>query len=92
MVVDNELSEPFDLNEGVRQGCPASPTVFAIYIDQLEQFIDERLRDSTATTRTKYRYLGRMLPMLLFADDIVLMGSGSEAIHQLLTIVREFLQ
>ena len=33
-----------------------------------------------------------MIPMLLFADDIVLMGAGSEAIHQLLTILRDFLQ
>jgi hypothetical protein len=32
---NNTLSEPIDINKAVGQGCPLSPTLFNIYLDEI---------------------------------------------------------
>ena len=36
VMVDGKLSDFFDMDEGVRQGCPALPTVFSLYMDYIK--------------------------------------------------------
>ena len=40
VLIGSEYSAPFPMREGVRQGCPASPLVFSLFADRVEQFID----------------------------------------------------
>jgi hypothetical protein len=78
----NELSEPVPLHRGVRQGDPASPLLFNIFINDLltncEAFgvqvpwvPDER--DPTKN---------RCLSGLMFADDVVLLAPTPEKLQQ----------
>jgi hypothetical protein len=59
-------SEEINCNIGVKQGCPLSPTLFGIYIDKLEDCLEEAgCVDPTLT--------GIVIILLLYIDDIVLM-------------------
>ena len=36
ILIGQAFSRPFEMREGVRQGCPASPLVFSLYADRIE--------------------------------------------------------
>ena len=37
--IGQHFSLSFAVNDGVRQGCPASPLVFSLFMDRLERFL-----------------------------------------------------
>ena len=48
VLIGRDYSRPFRMVEGVRQGCPASPLVFSLYMDRLEEYMrSERLAGMT---------------------------------------------
>ena len=76
---------PFDVHAGVRQGCPASPLVFSLYMDRLERFLaSEVLASLSPQERDAIRMVGLVLPMLLFADDIVFLATSRIVMQRLL--------
>lgn len=88
--MDGQLGTSFGLDEGVRQGCPASPTVFSLYMDRLEAFLAAELSTCSARERAKVRFLGMMLPLMLFADDIVLLARDIATMRRLLAVLASF--
>jgi len=80
VVVDGELSEVFSVDQGVRQGCPASPLVFSLFMDRLEAFVQSGVGEWTYRERASIRLAGKLIPLLLFADDIVLVGKSPELV------------
>ena len=52
---------------GVKQGCPLSPTLFGMYVDEVSDYID-RFNDCGA------QLAGTWISLLLYADDIVLIA------------------
>jgi len=63
---------------GLRQGCPLSPLLFALYINEMAEEVKK------ASCGVK---LGQLeVSILMFADDVVLLSSSPEGLQKLLNI------
>ena len=80
--VNSDLTEWFGVNCGVKQGCILSPTLFAMYIDDLV----EQLRAVNAGVECGER----VVSSLLYADDIVLLAPDVECLQKQIKIVEEW--
>jgi hypothetical protein len=74
-------SDWFESTAGVKQGCPLSPTLFGLYIDHLEEFWAMKQKSSLSDRRPR---------LLLYADDIVLLGYSAAELQSLLNLLDEF--
>jgi hypothetical protein len=62
---------------GVKQGCPLSPTLFGIYIDELEAFLHEHIQESDRCPLHKV-----LKSILFFVDDVVLLASSPHGLQR----------
>ena len=76
VVHNNELTEPFSVSTGVRQGCILSPILFSLAIDWLMRSVTEGQRRGLQWTLTT------TLEDLDYADDLGLMSHRLEDIQQ----------
>ena len=74
----------FDCSIGVKQGCPASPLLFGLYLDELEQIL-EQAPDIDAPSFAEI-----LLVILLFADDIALFSYSQSGLQRQLDILADF--
>jgi len=85
---NNKLSKPVEINKGIRQGCPLSPKLFNIYLDEI--ITKWQNQDITGIKLSKNQQLSK----LLFADEQVIMadteGSIQKAAHKLNQIITEY--
>lgn len=78
------LGATFNSTRGVKQGDPLSPLLFGLFIDRLEAWLCERLPDCGVQ-------LGeRWLRLLLYADDLMLIGLTAQQLQSLLDCLQEF--
>ncbi|MCO5579302.1 hypothetical protein L7F22_033156 [Adiantum nelumboides] len=77
------LSDTIESTIGVKQGCPLSPTLFGIYIDELSEYVDTYgdARSSLA---------GVLVPLLLCADNVVLISDSPEGLQRQLDALQRF--
>ena len=80
---NNTLSETFSCNMGVRQGECLSPFLFAMYINDMEQDLENNGVNGIDVGMFK-------LLLLLYADDIVLFGNTSEELQKSLDVLEEY--
>jgi hypothetical protein len=67
---------------GVKQGYPLSPTLFGIYIDELEYFLKEHIQDKDGCL------LHHVLTcLLLFVDDMILLASTPKGLQRQLNVL-----
>ena len=69
---------------GVKQGNPLSLLLFGLFIDELEQWLRERL------PRAGVRLGPKLLQMLLYADDLVLLAPKPQMLQQQLDHLHQF--
>ena len=72
---------------GVKQGCPLSPTLFGLYIDEFEELITKYAKSKEIDGPTVGMYT---LLVLLYADDVILMSHTCEGMNKLLTLLKAF--
>ena len=78
------LSEPFRCHQGVQQGSPLSPALFGIFVDALERL----MQGNTGCNVPKLS--GHPIPLLLYADDLVLISRTASGLQRLLNTLHQF--
>ncbi|MCO5563787.1 hypothetical protein L7F22_017435 [Adiantum nelumboides] len=78
-----QLSDSIPVQRGVRQGCPASPCLFNVYINDI-------LDADGETWGLEITNFFRKMKGLLFADDLVLLANSPESLQTSLDKVSEW--
>ena len=69
---------------GVKQGCPTSPTLFGLYVNELQKHL-LGTADIDAPD-----LCGILDPLLLYADDLILMSTSPEGLQRQLDALASF--
>ena len=77
------LSEDFDSNIGIKQGCPLSPTLFRLYIDKLEEWINKTHGEGVQLAHFVVR-------LLLYADNLIILARTAKGLKEHLKALEIF--
>ncbi len=79
-------TDDIPINLGLKQGCPLSPLLFALYIQELSTELEESGEGVPAGPPGEEV----IIPGLLFADDLVLLADSEGSLQRMLDIVGDF--
>ena len=77
--VNNDLTDWFEIQNGVKQGCILSPTLFSMFINDLAEDIN--------TAELGVQCKENIVSSLLFADDLVILAENEVNLQGLLNIL-----
>ena len=79
------LSSSFECVMGVKQGCPLSPTLFGMYLDDLEQvfMVHHEMLDLP-------EFSVQRVPVLLYADDLALVATSARGLQSQLDLLHAY--
>ena len=80
--IDNNLSSPIFIKRGVKQGCPLSPTLFNIFINNLIGYSNEEAEGIS--------FGSCQLNALMYLDDLVLVADKPDSLNKLLQALNQW--
>ena len=80
--VNGVLSDSFNVSSGLKQGCLLSPMLFNLYLNDLAV----KLKSLGCGINID----GEVVPIILYADDIVLFAENEQDLQQLLNVLNEW--
>ena len=81
--INNQCTNFFKCSKGVRQGCPLSPTLFNLYVNDL---IDELNK----TNPTPLDLGHEPITCLMYADDLIILSSSHDGLQQCLNSLSKY--
>jgi hypothetical protein len=79
VLVDDQQTEYIKASQGVRQGCPISPVLFSIFIEEMVH----KLKEGGVGVKLD----NQLMFALLYADDAVLLAESVEELQKMIEIV-----
>lgn len=79
------MGEPFGTTRGIRQGCPASPVLFALLLSAAERALADRLPKAGVTVGHEQAV------MTSYADDVKLICTSAAELEQVYKGLTDFL-
>ena len=73
----------FGRNIGIKKGCPLFPTLFGLYIDKLEEWINKTNGEGVQLTHFVIR-------LLLYADDLIILARTAKDLKEHLKALESF--
>ena len=80
------ILEPISSNLGLKQGCPLSPLLFNLYINDLGAYLEDEKENSILDVQ------GTKVNHFLYADDLVLLSETKEGLQEQLNGLEKFAQ
>ncbi|GLC33248.1 hypothetical protein PLESTB_001753600 [Pleodorina starrii] len=90
--VNGTTGAAFPSSQGVKQGCPMSPTLFGFFVEGYADYVDAldvALPDAMAAPECP-DVEGRRVPLALYADDLSLFAATKRRLMSLLRALREW--
>ena len=90
--INNNLSEAFPCQVGVRQGENLSPLLFAMYLNDFESFLSERYDGLTKVSSSILNELNIYFRIfcLLYADDTLVLAESATQLQKALDGLHEY--
>jgi hypothetical protein len=86
------LSACFQARIGLKQGCPASPTLFGLYIDDFEETVLAAAQRGEQLDLPAFLGSSSPVPPLLYADDMALMATSAAGLQAQLNLLQQYCQ
>ena len=77
------MMQPISSNLGLKQGCPLSPLLFNLYINNIAQYLHPTQEDTIAINNQKITHF-------MYADDLVIVSSSKAGLQDKLDKLCEF--
>jgi hypothetical protein len=92
VICGNEISEGFDIKCGLAQGSILSPFLYDCFINNLITQLKAAINKDGTPCQYGVRIAShiQVIPLLCYADDIVLLAPTPQAMRQMLTCISQY--